>query len=173
MEENEELERPGEETVEERCRDFDLVECPSEPEEDEPEERSAPPRPKTGNGRPMPAVSAAQRGFIESDVREFTRQYPQFGTRELSELESNPQFRRFCGTRFGREPLAELYGDYLTVVGDAGEAAVSKASRRSARSTGGGVSGSGMLTAEQRRVLKEWNAEHPEMAMTAKEFLRR
>ena len=30
-----------------------------------------------------------------------------------------------------------------------------------------------VLTPEQRKVLDEWNAEHPEMAMTAKEFLRR
>ncbi|MBQ9459584.1 MAG: hypothetical protein IJU66_06585 [Oscillospiraceae bacterium] len=118
-------------------------------------------------------TDAAQRSFIESDVFDFLRRFPQFGVRELAELENNAQFRRFCGTRFGREPLADLYGDYLAIVGEAGRAALSRSARKTERSTGGGASGADVLTPEQRKVLDEWNAEHPEMAMTAKEFLRR
>ena len=115
----------------------------------------------------------AQRQFFENDVLDFIGKYPQFDEKSLAELENNQKFRRFCGSRFGREPLAELYGAYLEVVGDASEAAVAKAASRAQRSTGGGSSGSTTLSPSQRAVLDAWNAEHPEMAMTAKEFLKR
>jgi len=93
--------------------------------------------------------------------------------RSVEELENNQKFRRFCGSRFGREPLAELYGAYLEVVGTAGAAAVAKAAGRQQRSTGGGTAGGAALTPTQKAVLDRWNEEHPEMAMTAKEFLGR
>ena len=121
----------------------------------------------------FPAATGEQLRFIQRDVADFVARHPGFGPDELSALENNSRFRLFCGTRFGREPLSELYEDYVSVVGSAGKAAVSKAERRAARSTGGGSAAGGALTPAQRDVLNEWNAEHPEMKMTAKEFLRR
>ena len=114
-----------------------------------------------------------KQAFIEADVMDFVRQYPEMNAERLSALENNAQFRRFCGSRFGREPLAKLYGDYCAFVGDAGTAAVAKASGRSARSTGGGTGGGSVLSPTQRAELAKWNRENPSMAMTAKEYLGR
>ena len=115
--------------------------------------------------------SAARRAFVQSDVLDFIERYPGFDADGLEALERNEQFRRFCGTRYAREPLAQLYGDYLSVIDGAGAAAVSRANSRSARSTGGGTAGGATLSPEQRRALERWNADNPEMAMTAKEYL--
>ena len=115
--------------------------------------------------------SEARRAFVRSDVLDFMERYPGFDADGLEALERNEQFRRFCGTRYAREPLAQLYGDYLSVVDGAGAAAVSKANSRSARSTGGGTAGGATLSPEQRKSLERWNEENPEMAMTAKEYL--
>ena len=114
---------------------------------------------------------AARQAFIRNDVLDFIERYPGFDADGLEALERNEQFRRFCGTRYAREPLAQLYGDYLSVIDGAGAAAVSRANSRSARSTGGGTAGAATLSPEQRRALEAWNEENPEMAMTAKEYL--
>ena len=113
----------------------------------------------------------ARQAFVRSDVLDFIERYPGFDADGLEALEHNEQFRRFCGTRYAREPLAQLYGDYLSVIDGAGAAAVSRASSRSARSTGGGSTGGATLSPEQRKALERWNEENPEMAMTAKEYL--
>ena len=115
--------------------------------------------------------SAARRAFVKNDVLDVMERYPGFDAEGLEALERNEQFRRFCGTRYAREPLAQLYGDYLSVIDGAGAAAVSKAASRSARSTGGGTAGGATLSPEQRKALERWNEENPEMAMTAKEYL--
>ena len=115
--------------------------------------------------------NAARKAFIRSDVLDFLERYPGFDAEGLEALERNEQFRRFCGTRYAREPLAQLYGDYLSVIDGAGAAAVSRANSRSARSTGGGTAGGATLSPEQRKALERWNEENPEMAMTAKEYL--
>ena len=52
-------------------------------------------------------------------------------------------------------------------------AAVAQMQSRSARSTGGGTALGATLTPAQKYVLDAWNTEHPEMAMTAREFLGR
>lgn len=114
---------------------------------------------------------AARRAFVHDDVLDFMERYPGFDVEGLEALERNEQFRRFCGTRYAREPLAQLYGDYLSVLDHAGAAAVSRAAGRSARSTGGGTAGGMTLSPEQRRSLERWNEANPEMAMTAKEYL--
>lgn len=115
----------------------------------------------------------ARRAFIEQDVLDFVEKHPDVGVEGISALENNKQFRQFCGSRFGREPLAELYGSYLSLMGDAASAAVRKAESRSARSTGAGTDGSAVLTPEQKKALDRWNRDNPEMKMTAKEFLGR
>ena len=115
--------------------------------------------------------SAARQAFVKNDVLDFIERYPGFDADGLEALERNEQFRRFCGTRYAREPLAQLYGDYLSVIDGASAAAVSRAASRSARSTGGGTVGGATLSPEQRKALERWNEENPEMAMTAKEYL--
>ncbi len=116
------------------------------------------------------AQRQAQQAFIDQDYQDFLEKYPNI---DAAELEKNRDFRRFCGTRFGREPLAQLYGDYQALMGAAADAAKTRSAGRSARSTGGGSAGGAQLSPAQKAVLDEWNAEHPEMAMTAKEFLSR
>lgn len=118
-------------------------------------------------------AAEAQRAFIERDVLDFAEKYPDVGLEGLTALEQNKKFRQFCGSRFGREPLAELYGSYLSLMGDAGDAAVKKAASRSARSTGAGTDGGAILTPDQKKALDRWNRDNPEMKMTAKEFLGR
>ena len=108
--------------------------------------------------------------FIRKDVQDFVRRHPDV---DLEKLENNKSFLKYCGSRFGREPLGDLYEDYLEVVGEAGKAAVAKQAGRSERSTGGGSAGGGAITPSQQKALDAWNAANPDMQMTAKEFLKR
>lgn len=140
----------------------------------EPEtERSEPaePSPESEIAAWMADDEAAQRAFVKSDALAFMARYPNFSAEDMEALESNPQFLRFCGTRYRREPLAQLYEDFQSVVKGAGEAAVRRAASRSARSTGGGTAGGETLSPEQRKALERWNEANPEMTMTAKEYL--
>ena len=111
-----------------------------------------------------------QNAFIRNDVMDFVEKYPDV---DLEKLENNPKFRKFCGSRFGKEPLAGLYEDFCDTVADASVAATQRQASRSARSTGGGNTGGGALTPSQKRDLDAWNRANPDMAMTAKEFLSR
>lgn len=115
------------------------------------------------------ARAAAQRNaFIRQDAQDFVAKYPQV---DVGKLENNQQFRRFCGSRYGREPLAKLYEDFRGLVGEAESQGGAKVRASSGRSTGSGGGGGELLTAEQRKSLAEWNAANPDMRMTAKEFL--
>lgn len=112
-----------------------------------------------------------RRLFICRDAEEFRRQYPQV---DLAELDDDPQFRLFCGSRYGREPLAELYGAYLALEEHMSSVALLRAESRLRRATGSGGNGGGdALTAEEQRELGEWNRNYPQMKMSAKEFLSR
>ena len=106
--------------------------------------------------------------------RRFIERYPQFASPEqMAELERNTPFRQFCGSRFGMEPLAALYADYLALVDEIGMAALARERSRALRGTGSGVAGGATLSPAQKAALDAWNAEHPEMAMTAGEYLGR
>ena len=114
---------------------------------------------------------AALERWVTLDAAAFTEAYPDV---DLAELDGNKAFRKFCGSRYGREPLAGLYGDWLEITGAAGEAAVRKKYSKDERSTGaGGGAGGETLTAKQQKALDEWNRAYPHMKMTAKEFLSR
>jgi hypothetical protein len=119
-----------------------------------------------------PAGEDAERvRFIVSDAREFLRRFPDV---DLGELDASEAFHRFCGSRYGRESLAELYEDYLAVAGESVRAARTKDESRRARSTGSGGSGSfSPLNARQQEELDAWNRAFPQMRMTAKEYLTR
>ena len=112
-----------------------------------------------------------QMRFIAEDAREFARRYPEA---DLAGLDASESFRRFCGSRYGREPLSELYADYLEVAGGALRAAQARRESRAARSTGSG--GSGVyeaLNARQQSELDAWNRAFPQMKMSAREYLSR
>ena len=109
--------------------------------------------------------------FIAKDLANFQARHPEA---DIAKLDNNASFRRFCGSRYGREPLADLYEDYLEIAGAQGAAALARAESKANRGTGsGGGSGSETLTASQQRALDEWNRNYPNMKMTAKEFLSR
>lgn len=115
------------------------------------------------------ARAAAQRSaFIRQDALDFVAKYPKV---DVAKLENNQQFRKFCGSRYGKEPLAKLYEDFRGLVGEAESQGGAKARASSGRSTGSGGGGGELLTAEQRKSLAEWNAANPDMRMSAKEFL--
>ena len=109
--------------------------------------------------------------FVAADAEEFSRRYPEV---DLGRLDADRAFRRFCGSRYGREPISELYEDYLELTGSVREAAAISAESKTRRATGsGGGSAGENLTAEQQRSLDEWNRAFPDMKMTAKEYLSR
>lgn len=109
--------------------------------------------------------------FIREDAADFLGKYPDV---DLGKLEQNQRFRKFCGSRFGREPLAELYAAYTELTGETAQEAVQKRQSREARGVGSGAgTAGGGLTPAQQTELERWNAENPTMKMTAKEFLSR
>lgn len=108
--------------------------------------------------------------FLRRDVQDFVTRHPDV---DVAQLENNPAFRKFCGTRFMKEPLADLYDDYLEIKGGAEKAAVARSASRAERSTGGGTTGGQALTPSQQNLLDQWNRENPDMAMSAKDFFRR
>jgi len=109
--------------------------------------------------------------FIAADIEEMQQRHPDV---DIAALDVNPAFRKFVGSRYGKEKLADLYDDFIAIVGNASAAAAARVSGKQERATGSGdVGGGGTLTSAQRAALKEWNTEHPEMAMTEKEFLER
>lgn len=109
--------------------------------------------------------------FMASDVLDFVEKHPEFANVEkLAALENNKSFRKFCGKRYGQEPLAELYDSYVEFIADVGNNSAAKSSSRTSRSTGAGGDGGDMLTPSERKALKEWNEAYPEMKMTPKEF---
>ena len=109
--------------------------------------------------------------FIAADIEDMQRRHPDV---DIAALDANPAFRRFAGSRYAKEPLADLYEDFIEIVGDAAKTAAVRENDKRSRSTGhGGGGSSATLTAAQRAALKQWNEENPEMAMTEAEFAER
>ncbi len=109
--------------------------------------------------------------FIARDLEDFQKRHPEA---DVGKLDGNQAFRKFCGSRYGKEPLADLYEDFLEIAGEREAAALARAESKASRATGtGGGSGAEALTAAQQKELAEWNRNYPHMKMTAKEFLSR
>ena len=128
--------------------------------------------------REMRSQRQSEELAVQEEMESLAREVAQFRERfpgvSLSELDGDAAFRRFCGSRYGIEPTADLYGDYLAFTGEQRSAAFAKAESRSRRETGGGsASGADTLTAQQQKDLDEWNRAYPGMKMTVKEFLSR
>ncbi|MCR5826644.1 MAG: hypothetical protein K6G54_08755 [Oscillospiraceae bacterium] len=116
------------------------------------------------------AEETAQPDFAARDLAVFLARHADV---DAAALLDNARFVRFCGTRMGREYLADLYDDYAALVDEVTEAALEREKSRARRSTGGGAAGGVPLTPGQKQRLDAWNAAHPEMAMTAREFMGR
>ena len=128
-------------------------------------------RQKEEKERTEKAEEEKRKAWIADDAAKFAADFPDV---DILSLDGNKAFRRFCGSRYGREPLSDLYADYMEITGGAAAAASAKAQSKSARATGSGSgSGAETLTAEQQRSLDEWNRAYPQLKMTAKEFLSR
>lgn len=118
------------------------------------------------------APAQAEPAFdLASDAEDFAEAYPDV---DIVKLEQDKSFRRFAGTRLYREPITQLYEDYLELTNGAAQAATAKAQSKAQRSTGAGSTGGEVqLTNLQKKQLEEWNRKYPGMKMTAKEFLGR
>lgn len=106
-----------------------------------------------------------RQAWIENDIQTFRDRYPE---EDMDALVKNKTFLRFCGSRLGRESMADLYEDF-TALSLSAKATKSDKKERATASGGGGESV--RLTAAQQRSLDEWNRNNPEMKMSAKEFL--
>ena len=121
--------------------------------------------------QPQEDAQAGQERWIARDAALFAAAYPDV---DLAKLDGDTAFRRFCGSRYGKEPLASLYADWQELTETMKQAAAVRSESKAGRSTGAGVgSGADTLTAAQQRALDEWNRDYPHMRMTAKEFLSR
>ncbi|MBQ9646848.1 MAG: hypothetical protein IJV43_00625 [Oscillospiraceae bacterium] len=129
--------------------------------------------PLDGEPTALDELAAAKQAQLEFAMRDLDEFLARHAGVDVEKLMRNAKFLRFCGSRMGREPLATLYDDFTALVSEAGAAAVARLQSRSMRSTGGGAAAGGTLSPAQKYVLDAWNAEHPEMAMTAREFLGR
>lgn len=110
----------------------------------------------------------ADRDRLVADAMAFQQKYPDV---DIAQLEKNQKFRKFAGSRMYKEPLADLYADYIEMVADAQETAQARADSKASRGTGGGTGGDTVrLTPAQQKQLDEWNQNNPDMKMTAKEF---
>ena len=108
---------------------------------------------------------------LAAHVAEMRERFPHV---DILRLEQNSAFRRFAGSRYGRESLAQLYEDYSTLVVEAEKAAEVKAEAKRSRATGGSSGGKGgALSTAQRDALRRWNDSNPDMKMTEREFLER
>lgn len=108
---------------------------------------------------------------LASDAEEFAQAYPDV---DIVKLEQDQRFKRFAGTRLYREPITQLYEDYLELTNGAAQAATARAQSKAQRSTSAGSTGGDVqLTNAQRQQLDAWNRKYPNMKMTAKEFLGR
>ena len=108
---------------------------------------------------------------LAAHVAEMRERFPHV---DILRLEQNSAFRRFAGSRYGKESLAQLYEDYSGLVAEAEKGAEVKAEAKRSRLTGGSSGGrGGALSSSQREALRRWNDSNPDMKMTEKEFLER
>ena len=106
---------------------------------------------------------------LAAGLEELREEYPDLDPEELCK---DAQFALFA--RGKTLDLTAIYGDYLALCAALEEKITEKLRIRTNRATGRGrartsASAAG-LTDAQNAFLVEWNREHPEYAMTAKEY---
>lgn len=108
------------------------------------------------------------RDFAAKDAKDFQERYPDV---DLAQLERDKSFLKFAKGRLYKEPLADIYEDFVEFSEESERTALARKESRDARSTGaGGSSKDVTLSAAEQRTLNEWNERNPDMKMTAKEF---
>lgn len=111
------------------------------------------------------------REFAAKDARSFKERYPDV---DPAKLEASEKFQRFAKGRLYKEPLADIYKDYVEFSTEAERAALARKESKDSRGTGSGAGAKDVtLTAAEQRQLDEWNERYPGMKMTAKEFKNR
>ena len=93
---------------------------------------------------------------------------------DADELEKNPKFMRFIRGKTNIN-LTEEYEAFEDLMGDTEVEVIKKLSSKELRSTSGGKgsnnSGGGAnLTAEQKKMVDDWNIKNPKMKMSYKEY---
>ena len=119
------------------------------------------------------ANDAAEGGMdiVDIHLMEMIDRFPDV---DIDSLDKNISFRRFAGSRYGKESLADLYESYRDIVEGAEKAASYKSAAKASRTTGGSSGKSaGALSSDQREALRRWNESNPDMKMSEKEFLGR
>ena len=136
--------------------------------------------------------------FASRDLADFMSRH---GDVDVGKLMDDPLFLRFSGSRLGREPMANLYEDFISVMsgGESGAPQVQQASQAQqtlprqtlprqqvahqgqATPTGApaasiapaasGITDKPMLTPVQRNSLRDWNRSQPALAMSEQEYL--
>ncbi len=106
---------------------------------------------------------------LSAGIEEMRGEYPDA---DLEALCKDTQFALFA--RGKTLDLTAIYGDYLTFCETVEQRLMEKFRARTNRATGSGrartSASSAGLTDAQNAFLAEWNREHPEYAMTAKEY---
>ena len=111
------------------------------------------------------------RAFVEQDIGDFARKYPDI---DPARLEQDERFRRFAKGRLYREPLADILDDYREFSTETERAALARRDSKADRSTGaGGTAKDVTLTADEEKALEEWNARYPELKMNRREWKQR
>lgn len=112
-----------------------------------------------------------QKGISEEDAILFQKEHPEL---DVQALVCDELFLRFCGSRFGNEPLSSLYGDYRDLIDHANQ--IVQARRElpiSEHPNTNEASAETVLSKDQQEALDEWNTTYPYLEMTVEEFLTR
>ena len=104
----------------------------------------------------------------QNEIKSFQEAYPDV---DLDSLNDSPKFIKFVKNHTGS--LADIYEQYVDLLGETEKELITKVKNSEDRSTGGGNSRSnGMsMSAEQKQSLEEWNERYPHLRMTPKEFM--
>ena len=106
---------------------------------------------------------------LSAGIEELIGTYPEA---DLEAICEDPQFALFA--RGKTLDLVTVYGDYLAFCETVEQKLTEKFRARTNRATGSGrartSASSAGLTDAQNAFLTEWNREHPEYAMTAREY---
>lgn len=108
-----------------------------------------------------------QQERVKTDLDNFSKNYPSVN---VTELLKDAKFMKFAKGKTSTQSLTEIYGDYVDLFGEIQNETVQKTVSKKERSTGSGSSSSVTLNSRQQKMLKEWNARHPENPLKPEDF---
>ena len=100
-------------------------------------------------------------------VAELREAYPKV---DVISLLDDGNFKSFCGSRFGKESLLELYESYQELVVENRKAESREEKKSRSTGSGSGAESGGALSSREERDRQEWNRRYPNMKMSAKEW---